>query len=167
MPAMHARSLLIAASFVLLVALARTALAGASAAEVPGRQSQALLPDAPGRAVVERICLGCHGAEVIAPVRSVVVWRETLELMKGFGAVATDEEWTTIHSYILSNLASLNVNRASADDVAAVFVLDPETATEVIAYREKAGGFTTIDDLKKAPGLDAARVDAATDRISF
>jgi len=146
-------------------ALVNHAASGIAAAGPPAQQAQ--LPDSPGKAAVERICLGCHGAEVVVPVRSVVVWRETLELMKGFGAVATDEEWTTIHSYILSNLASLNVNRAGADDVAAVFVLDPETATGVIAYREKAGGFKTIDDLKKAPGLDAARVDASADRISF
>jgi DNA uptake protein ComE-like DNA-binding protein len=36
-----------------------------------------------------------------------------------------------------------------------------------VAHREKAGGFKTIDDLKQAPGLDATRVDAAQDRISF
>ena len=125
------------------------------------------LPDGPGKAVVERICLGCHGAELILPERSVPVWRETLELMKGFGAVATDEEWKTIHVYILSNVAYLNVNRGGADDFAAVFLLDAEAAGGVVAHREKAGGFKTIDDLKKAPGLDAARVDAAKDRISF
>ena len=132
-----------------------------------GFQAPAQLPDAPGRAVVERICLGCHGAEVVVLERSVPVWRETLELMKGFGAVATDDEWKTIHAYVLSNLASLHANRAPADDFAAVFLIDADTAAGVVAYREKAGGFRTIDDLKKAPGLDAATVDAAKDRISF
>ncbi len=130
-------------------------------------QAPAVLPDAPGKAVVERICLGCHGAEVIVPARTLPVWRETLELMKGFGAVATDEEWTTVHTYVFSNLAALNVNRASADDFAALFLLDASAATSVVAHREKSGGFRTIDDLKKAPGLDAARVDAAKDRLSF
>jgi competence protein ComEA len=87
--------------------------------------------------------------------------------MKGFGAVATDEEWKTIHTYILSNVAYLNVNRGTAEDFAAVFLIDAQAATDLVAYREKASGFKTIDDLKKAPGLDAARVEAAKDRISF
>ena len=130
-------------------------------------QAPPQLPDGPGRDVVERVCLTCHGAELILPERSVPVWRETLELMKGFGAVATDDEWKTIYSYILSNVAYLNVNRAGADDFAAVFLLDAEAAKGVVAHREKAGGFKTIDDLKTAPGLDAGRVDAAKDRISF
>jgi competence protein ComEA len=130
-------------------------------------QAAAQLPDAPGKAVVERICLGCHGADVVVLERSVPVWRETLELMKGFGAVATDDEWKTIHAYVLSNLASLHANRAPADEFAAVFLIDEAAAAGVVAYREKAGGFKTIDDLKKAPGLDAAAVEAAKNRISF
>ena len=146
-------------------ALVNHVASGVAAAGPPAQQAP--LPDAPGRAVVEKVCLGCHGAELILPARSVPVWRETLELMKGFGAVATDEEWTTIHAYILSNVAYLNDNRGSADDFAAVFLLDADAAKGVVAHREKAGGFKTIDDLKKAPGLDAGRVDAAKDRISF
>ncbi len=146
-------------------ALVNHAASGIAAAGPPVQQAP--LPDSPGKAVVERICLGCHGAEVIVPVRTIPVWRETLELMKGFGAVATDEEWATIQAYVLSNLASLNANRAPADDFAAVFLIDADAAAGVVAHREKAGGFRTIDDLKKAPGLDAATVDAAKDRISF
>lgn len=125
------------------------------------------LPDAPGKAVVERICLTCHGADVILPERSVPAWRDTLELMVALGAVATDEEWKTIDAYIMSNVAYLNVNRGTADDFAAVFLIDAAAADGVVAHREKAGGFTTIDDVKKAPGLDAGRVEATKDRLSF
>lgn len=146
-------------------ALVTHTASGIAAAGPPAQQAQ--LPDAPGKAVVERICLGCHGAEVVVLERSVPVWRETLELMKGFGAVATDDEWTTIHAYVLSNLASLNANRAPADDFAAVFLIDADAAAGVVAHREKSGGFKTLDDLKKAPGLDAATVEAAKNRISF
>jgi competence protein ComEA len=142
-------------------------LSAPAGAVTPVQARPAELPDAPGKAVVERVCLTCHGAEVLLPERSVPAWRETIELMKGFGAVATDEEWKTIFTYILSNVAYLNVNRGSADDFAAVFLLDPAAASGIVAYREKAGGFKTIDDLKKAPGLDAARVDAVKDRLSF
>lgn len=142
-------------------------LAVTANAVTPVQTSPPQLPDAPGKAVVERVCLTCHGAEVILPERSVPAWRDTLELMKGFGAVATDEEWKTIYTYILSNVAYLNVNRGTAEDFAAVFLIDAAAAGGIVAHRENAGGFKTIDDLKKAPGLDAARVDAAKDRLSF
>jgi hypothetical protein len=35
------------------------------------------------------------------------------------------------------------------------------------AYRDQQGGLKTIDDLKKAPGLDAAKIDALKDRLLF
>src|SRR5688572_25304522 len=124
------RSFLAAAGAVTLtlgfVTISRPAGATARIQAAPAQ-----LPDAPGKAIVERICLGCHGAEVVVLERSVPAWRETLELMKGLGAVATDEEWQAIHAYVLSNLASLNANRAPADDFAAVFLIDADAAAGV------------------------------------
>ena len=146
-----------------------TIVVSSSSVDAAGRVSrrQGALPDAPGRDVVAKVCTSCHGADQLLDERNVTSWRETIELMKGFGATATDEEWKTIHSYIFENLASLNVNRGTADEFAGIFRLSEEAAKAVVAYREKAGGFKTIDDLKKAPGLDAARVDAVQKRLSF
>ena len=38
-------------------------------------------------------------------------------------------------------------------------------AAAVIAYRDKVGGFKTIDDLKSVPGVDFKKIEAGKDRI--
>ena len=154
----------------LLIVLTMTysaALVARPAGAVSATRQQAPLPEAPGKAVVEKVCTTCHGTEYITIERTVPAWRETIELMKAFGTVATDEEWKTVNVYIMANVAYLQVNRAPAEDFAAVFGVDEKTASEVVAYREKAGPFKTVDDLKKAPGLPAATVDAAQARLKF
>ena len=135
----------------------------------PARQAGAeALPDAPGKSVVAKVCTACHGIDYLVPSeRTAPVWKDLLDLMKSYGAEATDDEWRTIHDYIMVNLAYLSVNKATADDVAAVFGVSVKIAEEVVAYRDTQGGFTTIDDLKKAPNLDAAKVDALALRLVF
>lgn len=128
--------------------------------------AQAGLPEGEGRAVVEKICSTCHGLEYLVPSRrSVRNWVETIELMKSFGAEATDEQWKTITDYIVDRLAVLNANKAAGDEFARLFHIDDKAAEAVVQYRDKQGGFKTVDDVKKAPGLDAARVDALGDRL--
>ena len=126
------------------------------------------LPEGAGKEVVARVCTACHGAEYITDTqRTIAAWRETIELMKGYGAMATDDEWKTISDYIIVTLAALNANKAPASDVAQFFSVDAKVAEGVVAYRDKQGGFKTIDDLKKAPGLDASKIDALQSRLIF
>lgn len=126
------------------------------------------LPDAPGKAVVARICTQCHGTEYIVPSeRSVQVWRDTIDLMRGYGAEASDEDWKTVTDYIIGNLAHLNVNKAPAEDIGLVFAVNEKIAQGVVAYRDTQGGFKTIDDLKKAPDLDPQKIDALKPRLTF
>jgi DNA uptake protein ComE-like DNA-binding protein len=37
----------------------------------------------------------------------------------------------------------------------------------VIEWREKNGAFHSLDDLKKVPGIEAAKLDEKADRIAF
>jgi competence protein ComEA len=149
--------------------LAVTSIETADArAAAPAAARQSTLPDGEGKAVVEKLCSACHGLDYLAPSRRTVrSWLETIELMKSFGAEATDEQWTTITDYIVASLAYLNANKAAADEFARLFRIDDKAAEAVVAYRDKQGGFKTIDDLKKAPGLDAARIDALQERLIF
>ena len=129
---------------------------------------QASLPEGEGRDVGEQLFRTCHGLGLRAPSRrDVRNWLETVELMKSFGAEATDEQWQTITDYIVASLAVLNANKAASDEFARLLRIDDKTAQGVVAYREQQGGFKTVDDLKKAPGLDAARIDALQDRLIF
>jgi len=158
-------------SFVVVLAafLALTAFEAAHARVPPpplSAQGGAALPEGEGKAVVEKLCSACHGLDYVWPSqRTVQVWRETIDLMRAYGAEATDEQWKIITDYIVGNLAYLNVNKASADEFGMLFAIDEQAAQGVVAYRDTQGGFKTVDDLKKAPGLDGARIDALQARL--
>jgi len=59
------------------------------------------------------------------------------------------------------------VNKATAGEIEQVFGVNETIAAGVVAYRDQQGGFKTIDDLKKAPNLDGAKVDALKARLIF
>jgi competence protein ComEA len=141
-------------------------VAHARAAAPPS--AQASLPEGEGKAVVEKLCITCHGLDYVWPSqRTVQNWRETIDLMRSFGAEATDEQWKTITDYIIGNLAFLHVNKATAEEFGMLFGITEKAAQGVVAYRDTQGGFKTIDDFKKAPDLEAARVDALAARLIF
>jgi competence protein ComEA len=126
------------------------------------------LPEAPGKATVVAVCTSCHGSEVMTDApRTVAGWVDVMFLMKDFGAMATEAEWKTVTDYVVANLALLEVNKAEAAHMQLVFGLSEAAAKDVIAYRDKQGGFKTIDDLKNAPGVDAAKIDALKERLLF
>ena len=99
--------------------------------------------------------------------RTIEGWVDVVYLMKDFGAMATEAEWKTVTDYLVTNLALVDVNKAEAAHVQLVFGVTEAAAKDVVAYRDKQGGFKTIDDLKKAPGLDAAKIDALKERLLF
>lgn len=154
-------------SFAALISFQTIHAGAATPPRVPPAAAQEL-PEGSGKAVVQKICTTCHGLDYLVPSeRTVPVWRDTLDLMRGYGAEATEEQWKTITEYIIANLAYLNVNAATAEDIGLVFAVNEKIAQDVVAYREKQGAFKTIDDLKKAPDLDAQKVDALQARLLF
>jgi len=139
-------------------------------ARVPQAQAPQVerLPDVPGKAIVEQVCATCHGVELLVPSsRTVTQWRDTIGAMKTAGAKASDEEWKTVLDYIMGNLAFLNINKATVDDVRLVFGVAEKVAQAVIGARDKQGGFKTVDDLKQIPDLDPTRIEAVRTRLSF
>jgi competence protein ComEA len=126
------------------------------------------LPEAPGKALVVGVCTSCHDSALMTDApRTVAGWADTLAAMKDFGAMAKEEEWKTIFDYLVTNLALLDVNKAAAPEMQLVFGVSETAAADVVAYRDKQGGFKTIDDLKKTPGLDAGKVDSLKERLLF
>jgi competence protein ComEA len=126
------------------------------------------LPEAPGKAVLTKMCTSCHGTDVITDApRTVPSWVDTVLSMKDFGAEGSDEDWKAVTDYIVVNLAHLDVNKSTAAEMAQVLRVSETVAEEVVAYREKQGGFKAIADLKQAPGLDAATIDTLAPRLIF
>lgn len=88
------------------IAAALAALCSAAAAE----ERAVPLKDAPGRAVVEANCGGCHSLDYIgtnAPFMTAKVWEaEVAKMVKAFGAPIEEPDAKTIIDYLTRNYGS-------------------------------------------------------------
>ena len=126
------------------------------------------LPDAPGKAALLKACSDCHGAEsAVGHLKTRDEWAKTLDEMAANGAQASDAEWTQILEYLDKHFSLILVNTADARRLANTLDVDDAQAAAIVRYREGHGRFATVDDLKKVPGADAAKIDARKDRLVF
>jgi competence protein ComEA len=130
------------------------------------------LPAGAGKDTLVRVCSKCHSPDnVIANGQDRAGWEETITKMAGFGAVGTDDEFTAILDYLVKNFPAdsgvVNVNKATAAQLASGLGLSDAEAGAVVDYRKKNGDFKTIDDLKKVPDVDGKKLDAKKDRLAF
>ena len=82
------------------------------------------------------------------------------------------DEYNAILDYLAKNypaeeIPKLNANKATAIEFESRLTLTRSQAAALIEYRTKNGPFKSIDDLKKVPGVDAAKIEAKKDRIVF
>ena len=133
----------------------------------------AQLPDGPGKAETERICAQCHELErSISLHQDRDAWQATMNKMVTLGAKGTEKEFQAVVEYLAKNfpgaeVPKINVNQAEAIDLESGLTLKRSEAAAIIQYRAKHGNFKSIEDLKKVPGIDAAKIDAKRDRLVF
>lgn len=133
----------------------------------------AQLPEGPGKDETVRVCSPCHEPNRVAAFRLTREgWHATVSDMRWRGAKATDGEVELIVEYLAANFLGeaapkLNMNRATSIELESVLSLLRKEAAAVVAYRHKSGGFKSIEDLRKVPGLDFKKVQAGKDRIIF
>jgi competence protein ComEA len=134
--------------------------------------AQGPLPDGPGKDVTLRVCGDCHGADMVASVRQTREgWHETIADMVQKGAKATDEELAAILDYLSANFKSearksLNINTATTVELESVAGLLRKEAAAVVAFIEKNGPCTQLEDLKKVQGLDYSKIEARKERLA-
>ena len=133
----------------------------------------AQLPDGPGRAETEKLCKTCHEVErSVSRRQDRDGWQATLTKMVALGTKGTDQEFALILDYLTRHFPAeevppVNVNEAPAIELESRLSLRRSQAATIIAYREKNGKFKSLEDLKKVPGIDAAKIEAKKDRIVF
>jgi competence protein ComEA len=132
------------------------------------------LPDGKGKDLILRACVGCHKAGEIAVYRftkdeyHTIVYR-----MSDRGAQATRAELDVIADYLFENFpkiedaTKINVNKATAQQIATGLALTNEEAEAVVKYRERHGDYRAWGDLLIIYGVDGKKIAAAKDRISF
>jgi competence protein ComEA len=123
--------------------------------------------DAADKAAFETVCGACHPSSMASDLRSELEWKDTVDLMINAGAKATPEQFDGLMRYLLHNLTKVNVNTGTAAEIAPVLDVSEATAQAIVKRRAEKGSFRNIEELKKLPGVNAARLDERKDRIVF
>ena len=142
------------------------------AQQAPAHPQYPELPEGAGKDTLIRVCGKCHSPDnVIANGQDRTGWENTITKMAGFGAVASDDEFTAILDYLVKNFPAngnpVHVNQATSTEWQTGIGLTSMEADAIFAYRKKNGDFKTLDDLKKVPDIDAKKLDAKKDRLVF
>ena len=125
------------------------------------------LPDGPGKDVVLKICRDCHDLDTVtAENRTKESWRKTIAKMGDRGAEGTDEQFEAVINYLSKNFGRINVNKATAEEIATGLGFSADQAGAIVKYRETNGDFKDWQDLKKVEGLAATKVDGQKDHIA-
>ena len=133
-------------------------------------QDKPQLPEAPGKALTQKLCSGCHGAELmLGKPHSEDGWGAIVADMIQRGAKGSDEEFYDVIQYLTQNIKALpkvKVNKATAKELSGVLFISEALGEAIVQARAK-GEFKNIEDLKKVPGMDAKKVDAHKNRLEF
>ncbi len=133
----------------------------------------AQLPDGPGKAETQKICTQCHDLERSISLRQDRPgWQATMDKMVTLGAKGDDKEFQLVVDYLAAHYPAdevprINVNTARAIDLESGLSLRRSQAAAIIEYRTKNGPFKSLEDLKKVPGVDTAKIEAKKDRLTF
>jgi competence ComEA-like helix-hairpin-helix protein len=148
---------------------------GAAAPTLPATASAAVaaaalrtLPEGEGRDATVKMCSGCHGIQVaVARRRTALEWHGIVQAMSDRGAPGTPADVAQAVRYLGVNFARVNVNTATVDDLVRIVGFSRSEAAAIVEFRTREGAIVSLEDLKKVPGLDPARLQARADRLVF
>ena len=126
-------------------------------------------PEGPGKDVTVRMCGTCHPSARGAAVRLTREgWEGVIADMIARGARGTDQEFAAVLDYLSKNFLGeaarpLNINRATNIELESVAGLTRKEAAALIEWRKQAGVCKSLEDLKKAPGVDYKKIEARKD----
>src|SRR4051812_2377219 len=120
------------------------------------------------KATFERLCGSCHEPErSTSSRRTRDQWLQTVNQMVARGAVGTDEELLAVVDYLTREYGRVNVNLATAGDIAMVLGLTQGEAAALVQYRREHGAFEDASGVLKVPGIEAAKLTARRDAMVF
>jgi competence protein ComEA len=136
-------------------------------AGVPAAKAQAP-PEGKGKDTVEEVCGACHGTDLVYARRATKQgWSYIVDDMVSRGASATNEQIASINEYLAKNFGQVNVNKGTSAEIASVLEITPAQADAIVKYRTDHGDYKSVDDIKKAPGLETAKLDTKKDRVVY
>jgi len=142
-------------------------LAGSTATCVAQASKAPARTEAADKADFEAVCGACHTSSMVSDIRTEPEWKDTVELMVSLGADGTGEQMEAVMRVLLRTLTKVNANTAPAAQLALVLDISQANAQTVVKYRAEHGKFKSLADLKKVPGINAAKLDTRKDRVAF
>ena len=133
----------------------------------------AQLPEGAGKAEAERLCGTCHDvAKAVSLRQDEAGWGATVQKMIDFGAKIEPDEMVAVVTYLGKSfpaeaLPPLNMNKARAIQMESRLSLKRSEAAAIVRYRKEHGDFASVEDLKKVPGIDFAKIEAKKDVLVF
>ena len=80
--------------------------------------------------------------------------------------VSVETEVQVAQEEIVPDLSPLNLNRATAEELAGLPGIGPELAGRIVAYREEHGGFGSIEEIMEVSGIGEGKFAALEGRIT-
>lgn len=144
----------------------------------------ASLPPGRGKVIVQRTCGGCHAMRVVTSKRAThTQWSALVNQMVSRGADLEDDEIDVVVDYLSKNFPVgkpsgtgvhsstpkrlINVNTATAAQLAAALDLSAEESEAIVTYRKRNGNFKRWNDIAKVPGVDAAKIESDKARLQY
>jgi mono/diheme cytochrome c family protein len=94
-----------------LSASAQSSTPAPSTAPAAGADS---LPPGPGKAILQRMCVGCHRLDVVTSKRATPDnWASTVQLMVSRGADGTDDEIDVLTKYLSTSFPAAKDDKAA------------------------------------------------------
>ncbi len=164
----HTRHLLMPGNILCLVLALVASVAVVSQASSQQEVDPAALPDGDGKALLYRLCSGCHDIpQVIAKRRSVKQWRELTVDMIARGEPAEEAEVEALIDFCALHVGYVNVNKASEADLKKYGGFTAAEAAAIVAARAAGKTFDSLDTLKTLPGIDVKTLAARSAKIAF
>jgi quinoprotein glucose dehydrogenase len=143
-------------------------LVSAAPSPLSGQAGTAAVPEGPGRESLLKMCSGCHGlGTAIARRHTRREWQVVVENMSGIGAPGTKDDIVKTVAYLAARFGQVEIASASASELQEVAGLTAVEAAAIVEFRDHEGGIGSLEQLKKVPGLDPARIEQMKDRFKF
>ena len=127
--------------------------------------------DAPkaSKQTFEKVCGACHPTDnATTSRRTKDQWQTVIqEMINEQGAKVGDDEFSVVLDYLSKNYGKVNVNSATAGEIAQIAGLTPEEAEAIVKYRKEKGKIEDFDGLTKVPGVDAKKLEKNREALSY
>jgi outer membrane protein assembly factor BamB len=120
------------------------------------------------KATFERLCGTCHEPErSTSSRRTREQWVQVINSMVARGAEGTDAELMEVVEFLTREHGRVNMNLASAGDIAGVLGLTPAEGAAIAQYRREHGAFEDAAAVARVPGIDAKKLADRKDAMVF